>query len=353
MPAIAGCQRALGGDTMPWHNQLRDDLVTWLLEPDPPGVRYLVLRDLLDMAPDDAELQAAQRLAHTEGPIATILDAMHPDGYWVEPGSGYLPKYRSTVWSLITLAQLGASAALDERIGRACVYFLDQAMAPGGQIASSSAPSATVDCLQGNMCWALVTLGCGDPRLASAYEWLARSVTGEGIAPAGERGAPLRYCAGKCGPLFACGANNRLACAWGATKVVLALGACPEEYRTPLVERALQAGVDFLLGTDPATADYPHGYAAKPNGNWWKFGFPVFYVTDILQIAEALVPLGHGADPRLTNALALIRERQDAQGRWMLEHDYTGKMWVDFGPKKRPNKWVTLRALRVLKAVGK
>lgn len=28
---------------------------------------------------------------------------------------------------------------------------------------------------------------------------------------------------------------------------------------------------------------------------------------------------------------------------------YAGKTWVDFGPKKMPNKWVTWRALRVLK----
>jgi hypothetical protein len=36
----------------------------------------------------------------------------------------------------------------------------------------------------------------------------------------------------------------------------------------------------------------------------------------------------------------------------MLEYDYTGKTWVDFGLKKQPNPWVTLRALRVLKAAA-
>ena len=57
------------------------------------------------------------------------------------------------------------------------------------------------------------------------------------------------------------------------------------------------------------------------------------------------------SDARLANALAIIRDKQDTQGRWALEYDYIGKMWVDFGDKKKPNKWVTLRALRVLKAV--
>jgi hypothetical protein len=54
----------------------------------------------------------------------------------------------------------------------------------------------------------------------------------------------------------------------------------------------------------------------------------------------------------LKNAIAIIRDKQDENGRWALEFEYSGKTWVDFGAKKQPNKWVTLRALRVLKAVG-
>ena len=126
----------------------------------------------------------------------------------------------------------------------------------------------------------------------------------------------------------------------------------PAERRTPLIERAIQQGVDFLFSVDPATAAYPSGYAAKPSGNWWKFGFPVFYVTDLLQIVEALVALGlWRRSAPVAMPCQLIRDKQDAHGRWPLEYDYTGKTWVDFGPKKQPNKWVTLRALRVLKAV--
>lgn len=331
---------------------LNGDSLSWLLEPDDPGVRYLALRDLLDRPDADPELQAARRAAHAHGPIGEILAAMDEEGYWAEPGAGYMPKYRSTVWSILTLAQLGASTAVDERIGRACTYLLDHALAPGGQFASSTAPSGTVDCLQGNMCWSLLELGHDDPRLDDAFEWMARTTTGEGMAPASDRRAERRYYAGKCGTLFACGANNKLACAWGATKVMLAFGRLPAERRTPLIERAIDQGVEWLLDVDPATAAYPTGYSAKPSGNWWKFSFPVFYVTDLLQIVEALVALGRGSDPRLANALHLVRSKQDAQGRWSLEYDYTGKTWVDFGPKREPNKWVTLRALRALTAVS-
>ncbi len=334
---------------MTWQDQLKEDVIPWLLEPDPPGVRYLALRDLLDLPAGDPELQAACQAAHRQGPVAAILAEMDAAGCWAEPGSGYLPKYRSTVWSIISLAQLGASISEDERLARACAYLLDHSLAHGGQFTMTGAPSGTLDCLQGNLCWALGELGCADPRLELAYEWMARTVTGDGIASSEDRRAPVRYYAGKCGPVFACGANNRLPCAWGAVKVMLALARLPLARRTPLVQAAIEQGVQFLFSVDPATAAYPTGYSNKPSQNWWKFGFPVFYVTDALQIAEALARLGYGKDPRLQNLLALIQAKQDAHGRWALEYDYAGKTWVDFGPKKQANKWVTLRALRVIK----
>jgi hypothetical protein len=133
---------------------------------------------------------------------------------------------------------------------------------------------------------------------------------------------------------------------------MLALGKWPKVRHTPVIRRAIQHGVDFLFSVDPADATYPTGFSNKPSQNWWKFGFPIFYVTDLLQIVEALVALGYGDDPRLSRAIELVREKQDENGRWALDYDYTGKTWVDFGAKRQPNKWVTLRALRVLKAVG-
>lgn len=329
--------------------QINPSTLNWLLSDDDPGPRYLALRDLCRLPADDAELQAARRLAHERGPIAGILPAMHPDGYWVEHGAGYYPKYTGTVWSLITLAQLGASIEQDERIARACEYSLSQTLAPGGQFTTNGAPSGTADCLQGNLCAALLDLGVDPRRLAPAFDWMARTVTGEGVAPMGDRANPQRYYAGKCGPRFACGANNKLPCAWGGVKVMLALGRLPGAYHTPVIERAVQAGIDFFLEVDPATAAYPNGWSAKPSGNWWKFGFPVFYITDLLQLVEALTRLGCAGDPRLANAIRLAGQKADALGRWPLEYDYAGKMWVDFGPKKAPNKWVTLRALKALK----
>jgi hypothetical protein len=249
------------------------------------------------------------------------------------------------------LSQMGASLEVDKRIAVACSYFLSHALTKYGQISASGQPSGTADCLQGNLCGALLELGCWNAYLEQAYDYMARSVTGEGISPQEDKDAPLRYYAGKCGPNFACGSNNKLPCAWGAVKIMLAFSKLPKNKRTPIINRAIQKGAEFLLSRDPADADYPCGYATKPSTSWHKFGFPVFYVTDIMQNVEALVRLGYGKDPRLARALQTIRWKQSPEGRWKLEYDYNGKTWVNIGVKNEPNKWVTLRAMRILKEV--
>ena len=280
-----------------------DKTLDWLLDEQNPGAAYLTLLNLFDLGADDSKLVSSRKKAHQTGEISTILDSMHPDGYWEKDGPGYLPKYRSTVWSLILLAQLGAKADSDHRINTACQYYLDSALTTNGQISSNGPPSGTVDCLQGNMLSSFLDLDYQDSRLDKAFEWMARSLTGDGVAPMSDRSATLRYYSGKIGPDFQCGANNKLACAWGATKVMLAFSKLPDKKMTPLIKKAVERGVDFLLSCDPAAASYPNGWSLKPSGNWWKFGFPVFYVTDVLQITETLVRLGYASDPRLKNVI--------------------------------------------------
>lgn len=335
---------------MAWQEKLKGETLSWLLEEENPGVRYLAMRDLLDTPSNDSDLLTAREQAHQEGPIAVILEKMNGEGFWVTPGHGYLPKYYSSVWSLIMLAQLGARVEQDQRIEKACRYICDQSLTKNGQFSTTKTASGTVDCLQGNLLSAMLDLGFTDSRLNKAFEWMARSVTGEGVAPMEEKTAPLRYYSGKCGPGFICGANNKLPCAWGAVKVMLAFSKLPVEQRTSYIDQAIITGIEFLLSVDPLSSEYPSGWNDKPSGNWWKFGFPVFYVTDLLQNIETLVRLGLGSDPRLKNALTYICDKQDNNGRWPLEYSYTGKTWVDFGAKKEPNKWVTYRAAWVLKS---
>ncbi len=317
----------------------------WLLEKEDPGVRYLALRDIFH---DRGAALKERKKAHADGPIGIILSKMKPDGYWSEPGPGYYPKYFSTIWTLIQLAELGGSIQADKRIGAACKYFLDHGLADGGQITASGSPSGTADCMQGNLCWALTVLGCEDQRLERAYDWMARSVTGEGIAPMKEKDAAVRYYAGKCGPDFACGSNNKLPCSWGAVKVMRAFSVLPAKQQTPASKKAVDRGMKFLFSVDPATAGYPCGWTAKPSQSWFKFGFPVFYITDVLQILEVLTALEYGTDRRAQKLVKLVEGKRTPDGKWLLEYDYAGKTWVNYGAKKKPNKWVTLRALRGL-----
>ncbi|MBI3761879.1 MAG: nitrogen fixation protein NifH, partial [Chloroflexi bacterium] len=85
---------------------------------------------------------------------------------------------------------------------------------------------------------------------------------------------------------------------------------------------------------------------------WFKFGFPLSYTSDVLEALLALTEAGYGRDPRLKNAIELALSKRDADGRWALKHSLNGKMWADIEVKGKPSKWVTLRAMRVLKATG-
>lgn len=332
-------------------SEFYEESLRWLLaeDLDNPGPRYFALRELLGRPEADAEVVAARQAIMDSGPVPAILDAQEPGGYWVKPGPGYGPKYRGTVWQIIFLAQLGADGD-DERVRAACDYVLEHGRSRHGGFSATGTPSGMVHCLEGNLGAALIDLGrLGDERLDEALDWLARSITGRDIAPSDERSADVRYLrSGISGPGFLCSANDHLPCAWGAVKALLALSKVPEGKCTAAMQEAVEAGLKFLFSVDPATAAYPMGYSDKPNRSWFKFGYPIAYVTDVLQNLEVLVALGHGRDPRLRPALELLLRKHDERGRWSMEYTYNGKTWVDVEEKGQPSKWVTLRALRVL-----
>lgn len=338
---------------MGWKDRVQGAPLPWLLEPDTvqPAVRYFALRDLLDRAESDKEVREAQAALMATGPVPAILAAQDPEGYWAKSGPGYNPKYYSTVWQITFLAQLGADGS-HSRVQAGCEYVLSHTIASHGGFSVFGTPSAFIHCLAGNLGAALIDLGWWqDRRLQRALELQARMITGEGIAiPESKDTAERYHKSGTCGSLFACSANAGLPCAWGAVKAMLALSKVPPAQRTPVMRTAIEQGVKFLLGRDPAVADYPAGYAEKPSSSWFKFGYPIAYVTDVLQNLEALSALGYAQDRRLAGALALVEAKQDARGRWKLEYTYNGKTWVDIEKKGEPSKWVTLRALRFLKA---
>lgn len=128
-----------------------------------------------------------------------------------------------------------------------------------------------------------------------------------------------------------------------------AFAAVPSRERSSLVQRAVAQGAAFLFDYDLAAADYP--YSEKISSAWFKLGFPLSYWSDLLETLAALVALGYADDPRLAEAYHWLLAKQDAQGRWKLENSLNGKMWADIEKKGKPSKWITLRALRVIKAM--
>ena len=334
-----------------WRAQLRGDPLPWLLEDAAPAVRHLALRQLLNRQADDPDVRGARARAMRTDPIASILAAQDPEGWWVRPGPGYLPKYTSTVWQLTFLDQLGADAA-DPRIRTACAYLLDHAQTSCGGFGvgmkgeGRPAPSTAIHCLNGNLLRALIGFDwLDDERTQRSIEWQAAAITGEGEIRFYRSSLP--------GPGFRCGANDGLPCAWGATKAVLALARIPPDRRAPHVQRALEAGAAFLLSRDPSVADYPMGYGnTRPNSSWFKLGFPSGYVADVLQVLEACCEAGAAGDPRLRPVIDWLLAQQDADGRWANRYPCAGKMAVDIDRPGEPSRWVTLRACRVLKAVA-
>ena len=318
--------------------------IDWLLEKDNPSVRYFTLRYLLDRPDDDREVRAAQTAITRSEPVQKILAAQKPEGYWLKPGPGYTPKYQSTVWQILFLAELGADGR-KRQIRRGCEYLLEHAQAVhGGLSATANAtPSGAIHCLDGNLIWAIVSLGYeDDERVRRAVEWQAGAITGENF--------DWFYASGTSGPGFRCAANMGQPCAWGAVKALRALANLPPKRRSSKVKKATTQAVEFILSQDLSKADYP--YTVRVSGEWFKFGFPLSYTSDVLEASLALAEAGYGRDPRLKRTIELIVSKRDADGRWTLKHSLNGKMWADIEVKGKPSKWVTLRALRVLRAAG-
>lgn len=336
----------------PWVAALRADPRPWLLDPGRPAVRQLALRWLEDRPADDPEVRTARAAATALPPVASILDAQDPAGWWVKPGPGYAPKYTGTVWSLIVLEQLGATPN-DPRIVAACEYVLAHARTATGGLGCSGShladrpppPSSVLHCLNGNLLRSLIAFGwLEDPRVAAAIDWQASAILG-GLH------APRFYATGTSGPDFACGVNEGLPCAWGAVKALRGFAAIPPDRRTLAVEAAIKAGVALLLSVDPVTAGYPAGWGGVISRAWFRLGFPSGYVADILQVGEVMAELGLAGDPRLCGLVDRVLARQDGDGRWRNDYPYRGRLWADVDEPGEPSPWVTLRACRVLRAV--
>jgi hypothetical protein len=329
------------------------DFVAWLLAADEPAVRYAALTGLLGEPFEAPEVEVARRAIMTEGAVPRILAAQGDDGHWGAAGQFYRDKYRGTVWQLIVLAELSADPA-DERVRAACEAILRDSQEPesGGFSTACSnkrgggQPSGVIPCLTGNMVFSLIRLGMlDDSRLQHAVDWVTTWQRFDDAAGAAPTGGPYdRY--------KMCWGTHT--CHMGVVKALKGLAEMPSERRSPSVERTLAAGTEYLLRHHVHKRSHDLTRDSKPS--WKRFGFPLMWQTDALEILLVLAKLGMLApgsrDERTDEALDLVRSRRGPDGRWKLQTTQNGKVVVDIETRGQPSRWVTLRALQVLKAAG-
>ncbi len=321
---------------------MRADPSKWLLEPKDLSVRFWALQDLEGKASNYPEVREAQVALMESSPVRAIFDAQEPDGYWVHKEDMYLPKYKATTHSLLILAELGAmrTSAIEDGLEHVFEFQRDSGHFLMKLPKSKRGRASVVKdgcCFDANILYYMVHFGyLENPRVRRLLEFI---VEYHSMDDAGWRcrAFPIN-------PDAAFPVN----CFMGAAKVLKALSMIPPEKRSREIEAIIDREVENILENGV------YRYLRNPDGTrkakagWKRFGFPLFYQSDVLEVLDTLTRLGV-RDERMDDALNLVLNAQGSDGRWLLKHTFNGKMWNDIEVKHEPSKWITLRALRTLK----
>jgi hypothetical protein len=134
-------------------------------------------------------------------------------------------------------------------------------------------------------------------------------------------------------------------------EVELAGGASPE------VTAARLRGQEYLLERHMfrrRSTGEPIAQDRKGGADWTQLAFPTWWHYDVLRGLELLRRAGAAPDARAAEAVAIVESKRGADGRWPLDTQYPGVLPValDEGAG-RPSRWITLRAMRVLRWFGR
>jgi len=328
-----------------WKAKLKADPTNWLLEKDNPSVRYFTLKYILDKPEDDPEIRQAGQSIMQTGIVPALLQKQQEPEYLQSYSRFYTHKYQGLVWSLIVLAELGADAS--PQIKEQCEYVLkhSQETHDGGFSQNAAVKtgggriSEVIPCLTGNMVWSLIRFGYhDDPRVQRAIYWLTRYMRfndGTEDEPQVPPYARNDICWGK------------HTCFMGVVKALKAFSSIPAESRTQAINNTIDKAAEFLLTHHIYKRSHDLSRTSKPG--WLKFGFPLMYQTDILEILGILSELGI-KDSRMDDALNIVLSKQDNMGRWRIENNYNSdRLLIPLEKKNDQSKWLTLRAIRILK----
>jgi len=296
---------------------LKGDPIPWLLEPENPSARYWTLTHLLDRPADDPELRQARAAVAGQSLVHEIFARQHHDGHW---GDDETKAYtaQGALGALSILYMLGV--APDERTAAGCDSLLRFCQhESGGFSLRKTQRSGVFPCTTGEHLSMLVYFGLGDdPRVRRAFNFLIEDMARPDALD--------------------CGRYQHQGCLWGAIAALNGLAVLPADMRSPEAETVARRLADTLLD-----ADYDFEGEHK---RWLTFGVPRMW--DLLSALRALANHGYARDPRFAPLVHLFLARQDEAGRWLCGS--VSQTWP-LEKRNRPSKWVTLDALRLLKAI--
>jgi hypothetical protein len=299
-------------------------VIDWLLDSD-PSIRWQVMRDLLGET-DAAVARERSRVA-TEGWGARLLDLQAPDGHW--GGAAFVPRaWISTKDTLQLLRDLGVDPASDrvrKAIGRVrdhCTWGEEWGHSPFFE-------GEVEPCINGRVLAIGAYFGVASDRLVDR---LLREQLSDGgwncYAPPSQRSS----------------FNSTICVLEGLLEYEKAKGP------SPAVTDARRRGQEYLLER--------HLFRSRSTGEvikpaWTQISFPTRWHYDILWGLDYLRRAGVEPDARTEEAIDLIARKRDEHGRWPLENPHPGQVHFELeGAAGEPNRWNTLRALRVMRWAG-
>ena len=309
-------------------------VIDWLLDSD-PAIRWQALRDLTD-APADVVAAVRARVA-TEGWGARLLALQGDDGQWEggalfparrlrSGGSAQAPgqPWTATAYSLVSLQDFGVDPH-DDAVRRAVAQV--RANCRWEHAGQPFFAGEVEPCING------MTVALGVYFDQHVDPVVARLV-GEQLEDGGwnceaENGSVRSSFHTTIRVLEGLLAHER---ATGGSAESLAARRRGEEY---LLERKLFRRKSTGAVVDPA---------------FLQFSFPTRWHYDVLRALEYFRLAGGPPDPRVDEAIDVLRSRRQRDGTWLLENTHPGVVHFTLeAGDGRPSRWNTLRALRVLR----
>jgi hypothetical protein len=139
---------------------------------------------------------------------------------------------------------------------------------------------------------------------------------------------------------------GRHTCTMGVVKVLKALAEIPDGQRSLEVTKTIDTAVDYLMKHQIYRRSHDLSKVAKRD--WLEFGFPLLWKTNVLEIAEILLNLGH-KNEIVRDVVDMVISKQNDSGQWVLEDTFNGRFWTNIESKNKPSRWITLNAVRVIK----